>query len=754
MEENKMDERKRQPDFICDPVPENYRRRYEERKGKYRNLAVAAVVLFIFGIEALDALLSTGWGLAEGVLGFRGWSRGTLFLWALLKGMLRSALFVLLPLYVVCKWHASLTGKAYAAKIREYEAGWFSGFFTAECLITENREDQRKCWYYSEISLVEEDGGAFRIQSGSGALTILKMYLKRDSVRSIRNHLQRYCSGVYRQEFVEEEENISLVLSGRNTLSAPGKSSQGNPQEDAREQKEIREGYLRYVRDSMPFYYMETRIWIGGICAYYLIRCAFSESRQLSLMAILGIALIIIGIPVLRQVRLLSGRRAVKARERQINAGFPSVLEIGRSGVLFRSGGEIWQPWEKIRKITEGRDCFVIGRIYLPKGNLTEEENGQVRALCQKYAGRKYSFEEERPQKMREIMRTFLPILCFAIFTAVVAIGENRLEWWNDRSAESGTWAESGQAETDTTEAERQEDTQRNAGAGDQGSREPVYVTTPDKAALHLTAEEIQIDNCYSHNEANYASRFFIDSYGTLYGASANEHGELGNGTTEPDITAKGFYRETEVARNVCHVSLGEEFMVYLTDSGVLMGTGKLPTEDSPGFTTAALELMSDVRYVKCSDYGMIVLKEDGTVWCAGRLCDRAGNVIREYSGFEQVMDHAVYADAGRRTMAVIRSDGSLWMWGDNSSQQCGVDSRVEEEFREPVQVKGNVRMVWLDRLSFSSEQEYQGYLENVSDPEDQYSYNVFWTYILLDDGQLYACGRDGTFVEVTVIEE
>ncbi len=410
----------------------------------------------------------------------------------------------------------------------------------------------------------------------------------------------------------------------------------------------------------------------------------------------------------------------------------------------------------------------MIGRIYLSKKSLTEEETGQVRALCQKYAGRKYTYVEMEPQKAGEIFRTFLPLLCFGFFTAAVTAVENGVDFYQEDGRNTDTWSngmwstDRGNAAgsgTDGTDADSKtagkaadgaDRSDGAAGFGEQGSREPVYVTTPDKAALHLNASEIRIDECYSHNEVNYSSRFFINSNGILYGASANEHGELGNGTTEADITAKGFYREVEVARDVCHVSLGKEFMVYLTDGGVLMGTGNLP---AAGACCVAVELMSDVQYVKCSPYGMIVLKADGTVWCAGRLCDGDGNVIREYDGFEQVMDHAVYADAGESTMAVIRSDGSLWMWGDNSSQQCGVDSRVAENFTEPTQVRENVRMVWLDRLAFYDEQEYQGYLSVASAPTDMDTYHTFRTYVLQDDGQVYACGQEGTFVKVTVVE-
>ena len=127
--------------------------------------------------------------------------------------------------------------------------------------------------------------------------------------------------------------------------------------------------------------------------------------------------------------------------------------------------------------------------------------------------------------------------------------------------------------------------------------------------------------------------------------------------------------------------------------------------------------------------------------------------MIREYSGFEQVMDHAVFATAGARTMAVIQTDGTLWMWGDNGKQQCGVNTRVAGSFAEPVQVRESVRMVWLDRLSFSSSREYPEYLAEEPDP-----YVSDRTYIVQEDGETYACGEvlegETAFVKVMVSEE
>ena len=103
--------------------------------------------------------------------------------------------------------------------------------------------------------------------------------------------------------------------------------------------------------------------------------------------------------------------------------------------------------------------------------------------------------------------------------------------------------------------------------------------------------------------------------------------------------------------------------------------------------------------------------------------------------------------------MAVIQTDGTLWMWGDNGKQQCGVNTRVAGSFAEPVQVRESVRMVWLDRLSFSSSREYPEYL---AEEPDRMSRTGRISY--RKTGRTYACGEglegETAFVKVMVSEE
>ena len=215
------------PDFICDPVPYEYRKYHEGRKGRHHVAAgiLAAVVLFVgavlFGGAALDSLLA-------------------------------SFIVYFLPLLGMVKWQSYWTQKTYEKKNRECGKGWYAGTFTPDFLMTEDHDGIRKFYYYNDITSVEENADSYSIAGAGEGLTIPKLYLTRDGVRSVRHHLMRYCGECYEQNFSEEEEGLRLDLS----------------RDSAEPSSESGKEYIRYVRSRFRFYYTETKMWLLGLCLW------------------------------------------------------------------------------------------------------------------------------------------------------------------------------------------------------------------------------------------------------------------------------------------------------------------------------------------------------------------------------------------------------------------------------------------------------------------------------------------------------
>ena len=73
-------------------------------------------------------------------------------------------------------------------------------------------------------------------------------------------------------------------------------------------------------------------------------------------------------------------------------------MEIGKSGFYYQNDEKQkgnscgWTSWGAIKEICEGKDFIIIGKVYFDRKIFTKDQMGQIRALCQKYAGRKYHF--------------------------------------------------------------------------------------------------------------------------------------------------------------------------------------------------------------------------------------------------------------------------------------------------------------------------------------------------------------------------
>lgn len=706
-------EYKTEADFVCDTVSYQDRVRYEKRKGKYKAAMGGMVILMSVGILLLRIfqVLHTGY-----------------FSWR--QVVYDIVLFIIGVglLYATTKWQGSRLKREYGRRIQSKEKSCFSGTFYPEFLLIETKEGEKHWYYYNDISHVEETEERFHITGEKGRLDIPKMYLSRDDMRSVRHQLMRYCKSCYVQSFKEETENFRLDIRPDTELSA----------ELAQKERKAYFSYAGYMRQT---YFTEARVCVIGGSLFYIFLLAILGNEEVSRIGKTGCAIMMLAVIFMHAVQSFIVWRSWKKAQKRKQSGMEMRLEIRKDGCFFRAEDlHIRKSWKQIKQIYEGKDFFAIGNIYVGKTGISEENIGKLRVILQRYAGRNYHFIEIKREGFRGTWKMLLPIFVYGVIILVVLTG---YKYVRDEGQKQAAEYGGEQENFDVFQTEEKQHTKT-------AKKQPVYVLTPDKNSLRLTMTDINISDCYSFNEINEESRFYIGAEEILYGASANHNGELGLGNTQEYLTAKGFYREMEVARNVKHVALGEDFMVFLNIENELIGTGNLP---SVGNSDTPVLLMKDVQYVKCSDAGIVALKQDGSVWCAGTLYDEAGNTIHSYDGFEQVLDHVSFVTAGRHAMAAIGTDGSLWMWGDNTKQQCGVSSKVTMVMEEPTIVKENVRMVWIDRLAFSSNCECQGYLLEEPDP-----YVTNRTYILTEDGNTYACGEgmesNEAFVSVEIIEE
>ena len=133
---------------------------------------------------------------------------------------------------------------------------------------------------------------------------------------------------------------------------------------------------------------------------------------------------------------------------------------------------------------------------------------------------------------------------------------------------------------------------------------------------------------------------------------------------------------------------LGEDGKVYVwgqNNFGLFGGTDRGPTYVRPQPTAVAG--LDRVIGIAGSEYGGAALRDDGTVWMWGE--DREGLLAtgaltkswqsgkqqftpQRIAGLEAVTQIA----GGSRHMLTLKSDGTVWVWGANSSSQLGTGWR------------------------------------------------------------------------------
>ncbi len=176
----------------------------------------------------------------------------------------------------------------------------------------------------------------------------------------------------------------------------------------------------------------------------------------------------------------------------------------------------------------------------------------------------------------------------------------------------------------------------------------------------------------------------FIKDDGTLWSWGKNDEGQLGNNNIFPSLIPVAEDTNTSTWKQV---SAGNSFTIALKDDGTLWGWGdntfgqigdttfsqrRKPTQESSNATNWA--------QVSAGSFHSAMIKTDGTLWSFGNNdFGQLGNGANVSSASAQQEDSNattwVQVSAGYNHTCAIKTDGTLWCWGGNRFGQLGINS-------------------------------------------------------------------------------
>lgn len=138
------------------------------------------------------------------------------------------------------------------------------------------------------------------------------------------------------------------------------------------------------------------------------------------------------------------------------------------------------------------------------------------------------------------------------------------------------------------------------------------------------------------------------------------------------------FEQAQKVEENVEYISVNVKEVYAILNNGELYrrrGTIYEDEFDDEGsWINGAEKILDHVKFMSTPLVYYTVLKTDGSVWTWGdNFSGRLGNGTLKNSNMpEQVIDNAKQVSTSRTHAAVLKNDGTLWVWGDNKYGELG----------------------------------------------------------------------------------
>ena len=206
---------------------------------------------------------------------------------------------------------------------------------------------------------------------------------------------------------------------------------------------------------------------------------------------------------------------------------------------------------------------------------------------------------------------------------------------------------------------------------------------------------ETIVDNCNFHNAV-------ILSNGDLYCWGNNSYGQIGNGTTENQLTP------IKVLSDVASVWVENNYTVALTTTGDLYCWGNNSYGQIGNGTTenqlTPIKVLSDVVSVKTNEYNISAIITTGDLYCWGNNSYGqigTGSIASEDELLEnqghqltpvKVLSDVVFVEMSKYNISAITTTGDLYCWGNNSYGQIGNGSIASEVTGEELLENGNTK--------------------------------------------------------------